>query len=247
MFNSHGFLFLIAVISFFSSHMANANMSQLLANVPTSGYKYSTMSRMFENRLAAAFRQEKSTSLNVYAWTSQNDQATIHWQRADQYQETFKKNSNWILLSDWAAFHPVTGAVLNYHIKTKKAYLILNGIWHDISLNFAGGPHPYALENIPTQNYALYVEAEALEYVNGVKSANPNLQFMWYADYGSPQLRPSMFFGDKMSITQSEHWIDSNGENVRQSQTICQGIGLLCFGYPHNSTAPVGVDRLWFW
>lgn len=238
-------VFIIFVLS-----VSGVCLAQVGSDLRSSGFKYSQMTRMFESRVAGAFGPNISANAGVFSWTNTGDRATVRWNSPNQYEETFARRGRWIVLSDWASVETApdrTKYNTNYVISTRMAFLIIRGRWIDITDRFRGGPHPYALEDIPDETYSIYVQADLLEFINGKRSSNPTLFFQWYATYERPEMRPTLFLGTRMGIRQAEHWIDSAGNDTYQSQVICLGYGLLCYGNPSGAQNPVGVFSAWNW
>jgi hypothetical protein len=176
------------------------------------------------------------------AWASAGDNAQIHYSTPDAYYEVFDRKGSWITLTGWGNQTPYGPAY--YQIVTNRAFIFVNGAPQDLTPVFGGSSHPYALENVPAQDYQVYVEGTLVEYLNWRPTGN-RMTFSWYVNWSHPTMGPSSA-GSRMGVLQSEEWHDSKGGLNRQSQFICQGIGYACWRQANNAQ-PDSTAFVWYW
>lgn len=232
--------------------------------IPSSGYKYSELTRMRING-GSFFGSEPTDRFLHYWWSFQpadlgspkpHPVATIHWSTPNDYQEDFLLQGQWITVDNWSIRWD-NNLRIKYKVETTFAELTFNPDTdyqskYYLTELFLNGPHPYVLEAIPSIHYRLVVRGNLIRYdVNAetgaeVKNeATPPHPFQWTVDYFPPAPIESLFFGTRMGIVQSEEWSDSAGV-VRQQQSICDGIGYLCRSVRNDGTVLGVTDTFLF-
>jgi hypothetical protein len=244
---------LISVILGFSSLCFSQTMQTPYVQ---SNELYSNFNMMFTKSAGAAYT-EKGEYGGMFAWNPTgkdqfgNDRSDVHFDTTDRYQETFVRRQDWIVVENWSTNDGKNLDV--YVIQTARAMIFINGQWNDVTDQFAGGAHPYALEKLPAQDYSLWVVADILQFRNGSAAPVAKSTYTWYVTYGAPQQVSTVFFQNQLGITQSEQYTSYNFHDFSapvsskaQMQAMCKGKGYACWRTNTAGTVD-GAKFYWEW
>ncbi len=241
-------VFVLFILVIFQS--AAVYSQSLDINYSKSNLLYSDFTQMF-NKRAGAFHTQNMEYGGQFAWLPiGNQRSIVYYSTEDKYQETFGLRGDWIVSEGWDST-PQPGIVDNYFVRTQSAYVNLNGQWHDITSKFKDGPKPYAIQNLPSTDYALYVVADVIQYRNGVEIAKSS--FIWYVHYSAPQTTDTLFVGRQLGLRQYEEYIAYKYHDftqpvskATQSQVSCHGLGYACWQIDSSGNVR-GVPHYWNW
>lgn len=244
---------------------ASCGTSAFSMNYPKSGYTYSGITGMFTHQSGQIWTPDSNGTPGVFShqtvWSHEGEVAHDHegrdpvnWNNlAMRDYEEFIRKDGWIIQSGWTLdgenqFLPIrTKSVLFYwHPNTPQQVVF------DITDTFKGGPAPYALEEIPSADYAFKVEAELWDTWTNKKIYDYTDYQIWHP----PATRDTVFLGPKTAIMQEEYssvyWADgratSTSDSIHRDHTMAVGIGYGSRIYDYaNGGWVAGTKYTWQW